>query len=170
METAEEIIEFFRMKPLPREGGYYVETYRCDEKIAGANLPKRYTGQRSFSSTILYLLTPDTFSRLHKLASDEMFHFYLGDTVTMLQLHPDGSSEMIELGPDLAKGRRVQVTVPRGAWQGCYLNQGGKFALMGTTVSPGFEFADFEEADRDRLLNEYPTREKLILRLTRPTG
>ncbi len=170
METAEEIIELFGMKPLPREGGYYVETYRCDEKIVRGDLPERYTGQRSFSSAILCLLTGDAFSKLHRLASDEIFHFYLGDTITMLQLHPEGSSEIIDLGSDLTRGQHVQVAVPRGTWQGCYLNQEGKFALMGTTVSPGFEFADFEEADRDRLLKEYPTREKLILRLTRPAG
>ncbi len=155
------------MKPLPDEGGYYVETYRCREKIARAGLPARYTGERNFATAILYLLTPDTFSTLHRVAGDEIFHFYLGDAVTMLQLHPDGSSEVIDLGPDIMTGQRVQVTVPRSTWQGCFLKQGGKFALMGTTIAPGFEFADFEAGARDELLAKYPGQRDLILRLTR---
>lgn len=166
MATAEEIISFFGMKPLPEEGGYYTETYRCAEKIARANLPERYTGDRNFGTAILYLLTPDTFSRLHRLKSDEIFHFYSGDPVTMLQLHPDGSSEVITLGRDILNGRHIQVTVPRENWQGCFLNPPGKFALMGTTVTPGFESADFESADREKLLEKYPAQQNLIVQLT----
>lgn len=154
------------MKPLPEEGGYYVETYRCAEKIARANLPARYTGDRSFCTAILYLLTPDTLSRLHRLKSDEIFHFYSGDPVTMLQLHPDGSSDIFTLGPDILAGRHIQLTVPRGSWQGGFLNEGGKFALMGTTVAPGFEIEDFEIADREKLLTQYPAQKSLITRLT----
>lgn len=165
--TAEQIIELFGMKPLAGEGGFYVETYRCGDKIAEAHLPAGYVGQRSFSSAILYLLTPDTFSRLHRLRSDEIFHFYLGDPVTMLQLHPDGSGEVITLGQDILRGERIQVAVPGGSWQGCFLNPGGRFALMGTTVSPGFEFADFEAADREDPLAQYPAQKDLIVRLTR---
>ena len=167
MTTAEQIIEFFGMKPLAGEGGYYVETYRAREKITPACLPARYTGERNFATAILYLLTPDTFSALHRLAGDEIFHFYLGDAVTMLQLHPDGSSEVIDLGPDIMTGQRVQVTVPQGTWQGCFLKQGGKFGLMGTTTAPGFNFADFEAGCRSELLEQYPQQTDLILRLTR---
>ena len=154
------------MKPLPDEGGYYVETYRAKEKIAETALPAEYTGQRNLSTAILYLLTPDTFSALHRLKSDEIFHFYLGDSVTMLQLHPDGSSEVITLGRDILNGRRIQVTVPQGTWQGCFLNEGGSFALMGTTISPGFEFEDFELAQREELLKQYPNQSNFILKLT----
>ena len=100
------------MKPLPYEGGFYVETYRCDEKITQVALPTRYSSEKNFSTAILYLLTPDTFSAFHRLRSDEIFHFYLGDSVTMLQLHPDGSSEVTTLGQDIMKGQRLQVTVP----------------------------------------------------------
>jgi predicted cupin superfamily sugar epimerase len=85
----------------------------------------------------------------------------------MLQLHPDGSSGVITLGQDIFNGHRVQVVVPQGTWQGCFLNPGGKFALMGTTVAPGFEFADFEPANRGKLLEQYPTQQNLIIRLTR---
>ena len=167
MTTAQEIIEFFRMRPLEKEGGYYVETYRATEKITPLGLPVRYTGERAFATAILYLLTPDTVSRLHKLTSDEVWHFYLGDSVTMLQLHPDGSSEVIDLGPDVTKGHQVQVTVPKDTWQGAFLKHKGKFALMGTTTAPGFEFDDFELGRLEELLDQYPSRRNLILKLTK---
>lgn len=167
MITPQQIINFFDMKPLPWEGGFYVETYRCPEKIEQAKLPARYNGDRSFSTAILYLLTPDTISAMHRVKSDEIFHFYLGDPITMLQLHPDGSSEIITLGQDILKGQLIQAVVPHGSWQGCFLNKGGKFALMGTTVAPGFDFADLELADRDELLKQYPNQHNLIIQLTR---
>jgi uncharacterized protein len=166
MLTAEQIIELFKMKPLREEGGYYVETYRSAERIAKAGLPRRYDGARDMSTAILYLVTPDAFSRLHRVKGDEVFHFYLGDCVTMLKLHVDGSSEVVTLGPDIIKGHQVQTVVRGGSWQGCLLSEGGRFALMGTTVAPGFEFADFEEAQRQELLRQYPTHRELILRLT----
>ncbi|MHC4616123.1 MAG: cupin domain-containing protein [Planctomycetota bacterium] len=165
--TAEQIIELLGMKPLPEEGGYYVETYRCKERWPEAPPPAGGAGEKSLCTAILYLLTPDTFSALHRLKSDEVFHFYLGDAVTMLQLRPDGSSKVVTLGPDILSGQRVQVTVPRNSWQGCFLNRGGRFALMGTTVSPGFEFADFEPARKEELLEQYPDQGELISKLTR---
>jgi predicted cupin superfamily sugar epimerase len=165
--TAEQIIEHFDMKPQPNEGGYYVETYRCKEMIEQANLPAGYNGPRNFGTSILYLLTPNTFSALHRLKSNEMFHFYLGDPVTMLQLQPNGGGQVITLGQDISSNQQIQVHVPANTWQGCLLNQDGEFALMGTTVTPGFEFDDFELADRQMLLREYPQHEKLINRLTR---
>jgi len=146
------------MKLLPGEGGFYVETYRCRDKITKANLPAGYLGDRNLSSAILYLLTPDTFSALHRLKSDEIFHFYLGDAVTMLQLHPNGSSDVITLGQNIMAGQRFQVTLPGNSWRGCFLNKPGKFALMGTTVAPGFEFDDYEQADRAKLLEQFPLK------------
>lgn len=166
MLTAEQIIDFFQMKPLPGEGGYYVETYRAAEKFAHAGLADRYSGDRNYSTAILYLLTPDTCSRLHRVKSDEVFHFYLGDAVTMLQLHPDETSEVICLGRDIFNGQRVQVAVPHGTWQGCLLNEGGSFALMGCTVAPGFEFDDYESWPGNELLRQYPHRGELIRKLT----
>lgn len=155
------------MRPLEKEGGYYIETYRASEKIAQTVLPVRYTSERTFATAILYLLTPDTCSSLHRLASDEVWHFYLGDSVTMLQLHPDGSSDVMDLGPDITKGQRVQVTVPKDTWQGAFLKHGGKFALMGTTTAPGFESDDFELGRRAELLEQYPSRNDLIEKLTK---
>jgi uncharacterized protein len=166
MLTTEKIIEFFDMKPLPDEGGFFVETYRAEEKITQTALPPRYSGDRNFSTAILYLLTSETFSKLHKVKSDEVFHFYLGDDVTMLQLFPGGKSKVTELGSDITNNQHIQLSVPQGIWQGCLLNKSGGFALMGCTVSPGFEFSDYQSADRGKLLAEYPDRRNLIIRLT----
>ncbi|MHC4622995.1 MAG: cupin domain-containing protein [Planctomycetota bacterium] len=165
--TAEQVIELLGMKPLPEEGGYYVETYRCKEKLTDPPLPAGRAGQRSLCTAILYLLTPDTFSALHRLKSDEVFHFHLGNPVTMLQLHPNKSSEVITLGPDILNGQRVQVTVPGNSWQGCFLNESGEFALMGCTVSPGFALEDFELARLNDIVGQYPDQKDLIVRLTR---
>lgn len=161
------IIELLNLKPLEHEGGYYAETYVSDEIIPKDALPERYSSDRRACSAIYYLITPDTFSALHRLKSVEIFHFYMGDPVTMLQLHPDGSSEIIALGHDLERGERPQVVVPHGVWQGAFLNDGGEFALMGTTMSPGFDWDDFELGNRRQLIEQYPDREDLIIRLTR---
>jgi predicted cupin superfamily sugar epimerase len=162
-----EIIEMLNLKPLPTEGGLFAEMYRSDEMIPGDALPPRYSSERCFATAIYYMLPPGSFSAMHRLKSDEIFHFYLGDPVTMLLLYPDGSSDVITLGKDIAKGERVQVVVPRGVWQGMFLNDGGEFALMGTTVSPGFEYEDFELGKRDELVKRYPDRQEMIAGLTR---
>ena len=164
--TADEIKRLLALEPLEMEGGYFRETYRSAESVAASALPDRYGGARSFATAIYYLLTPDACSRLHRLASDEVFHFYLGDPVTMLQIHPAGRCEVLTLGPDVAAGQRVQVVVPRGVWQGCLLAGDGCFALMGTTVAPGFERADYEPADRESLIAAHPDVRELIERLT----
>lgn len=164
---AEEIIEYFGMRPLAEEGGFYVETYRAKEKIAKAGLDGRYSGDRYHSTAILYLLAARTFSAMHRVKSDEVFHFYMGDAVTMLQLRADGASEVITLGQDILNGERVQAVVPNGNWQGCFLKDGGEFALMGCTVSPGFEFADYENGKREELIRRYPQREEMIRKLTK---
>jgi predicted cupin superfamily sugar epimerase len=166
--TAEQIINFFSMKPLLNEGGWFVETYRAKKILTQAALGIGYSGPRSFVTAILYLLTTDAFSALHRLKSDEIFHFYLGDPVTMLQLHPDGSSRIITLGNDILKGQKIQMLVPSDAWQGTFVSPGGKFALLGCTVAPGFDSADYEQADRKKLLKQYPEHKELIIRLTRP--
>jgi predicted cupin superfamily sugar epimerase len=166
MPTAKEIIKLLNLKPLAAEGGLYAETYKSDEVIATDALPPRYASERGLGSAIYYLLTPETFSAMHRLKSDEIFHFYLGDPVTMLQLHSDGTSEVITLGHDIAKGERLQVVVPHGAWQGTFLNDGGEFALMGTTMSPGYEDDDFELGIREELVRLYPDRQEMIVRLT----
>ena len=163
----EDLITILALQPLPREGGCYRETYRAAEKIPAGALPPRYGASRSFCTAIYYLLTPDTISALHRVKSDEIFHFYLGDPVTMLQLHPDGRAETIILGQDVAAGQQVQAVVPAGVWQGAFLNEGGTFALMGCTAAPGFEFDDFELGERDELARAFPKEAEFVRRLTR---
>ena len=164
--SANDIIELLDLKPLPLEGGYYRETYRSNETIAHEALPERFRSDRSLSTAIHYLLTPETRSDLHRLPSDEMFHFYLGDPVTMVQLYPDGGSSILKLGSDLSAGHLPQVVVPSGVWQGSFLVEGGRYALMGATAAPGFEFDDYEAGDREQLIKQYPDRSELITLLT----
>ena len=165
--TAEQIIKRFKMQPLRQEGGFFIETYRAAEVLKKGILPAGLSGDRNLSSVILYLLTARTISLMHRLKYDEMFHFYLGNPVTMLQLHPDGSSEIITLGHDILNEQKVQVLVPKGTWQGAFVQPGGKFSLMGCSVAPGFDEADFELGDRETLLAKYPDMQELILHLTR---
>jgi predicted cupin superfamily sugar epimerase len=167
MLSADQIINLFGLKPHPEEGGYFKETYRSLETISGKALLGRYKGVRSLGTAIYYLLTPETFSAMHRLQSDEIFHFYLGDPVEMVQLWPDGSGRVLILGSDILNGMQPQVVIPRGIWQGARLIKDGKFALLGTTVSPGFEFEDYEMGDRDELLKSYPKFRDLIIALTK---
>jgi predicted cupin superfamily sugar epimerase len=166
MITADYLIKKFNMKLLPGEGGYYSETHRAHHVLSDSSLPDNYNSDRSLSTAIYYMLTPDTKSLLHRLPAEEMFHFYLGDPVLMLQLYPDGSSKNIILGRDLNKGQSVQVLVPKDVWQGSYLLEGGKFAFMGTTMSPGFDFSDNEIGKRDDLIKLNPANKNLIQQLT----
>jgi predicted cupin superfamily sugar epimerase len=124
-------------------------------------------GDRPMSTAIYYLLEPGTYSEMHVLASDEIFHFYLGDPVEMLQLHPDGSSAVFTLGPDLQAGQHVQLVVPAGVWQGTRLIEGGKVALLGCTVTPGFDFADYRSATYAELAEKWPEEAERIRALTR---
>jgi predicted cupin superfamily sugar epimerase len=165
--TAEELRQLLQLEPLTIEGGYFRETYRSATQIPGSALPTAYTGPRAFSTCIYYLLTPDTFSALHRLPGEEIFHFYRGDPVEMLELHSKGRGEFITLGSDLRAGMRPQHIVPGNVWQGARLKAGGLFALMGTTVAPGFDYADYEAANREELLRQFPTFADAIRSLTR---
>ncbi|MCP4727458.1 MAG: cupin domain-containing protein [bacterium] len=165
--TPEKIIKLLNLEPLPEEGGFYREIYRSDETLKNEHLPTRYTGEKTFGTAIYYLLTPEEFSGMHRILSDEVFHFYLGDPVSLLQLYPDGSSEVMTVGQDIVNEQKPQVTVARNTWQGAFLNEGGRFALMGTTVAPAFDFSDFETGNRETLIEKYPDRKELIIKLTR---
>lgn len=159
--TAEEAIAALQLEPHPLEGGFFRETYRTPQKLSGQD--------RSLASAIYYLLTPQTCSRLHRLPTDELFHFYLGDPVRMLHLLPDGTGREVTLGPDLLAGHRPQVLVPGGVWQGAALAEGGRLALLGTTMSPGFAYPDYQTGDRAALTERYPAFADAIRRLT-PEG
>ena len=161
--TADEIKCVLDLQPLPEEGGYYAETYRVGEETneAGASRPR--------ATAIYYLLTLDTFSALHRLPTDEIFHWYGGDPVEQLHLFPDGSGEVVTIGLDLCAGMEPQMLVPAGVWQGARIQAEGThgYALMGTTMAPGFDFADYEGGIRDELVRAYPAFEALIVALTR---
>ena len=161
---ADDVVRTLELSPLGFEGGYYRESFCHDESLP--NPGPDYDGPRSLSTAIYYLLTPDTCSLMHVLVGPEMYHFYLGDPVEQLLLHPDGTSEVLVLGPDLQAGQRVQHVVPGGVWQGSRLRSGGRFALMGTTMSPGFDLRDFRLGSRDGLLSRWPDRADLIAQLT----
>ncbi len=165
--SVEQLKALLQLKPLPVEGGYFAEVYRSPETLPKEALPARYGGARSMGTGIYYLLTPDTFSALHRLRSDEVYHFYLGDPVEMVQLWPDGSGKRVRLGSDLLQGMQLQTVVPQGVWQGSRLCPGGRFALLGTTMAPGYDQADFEAGRRERLIQAYPQFKDAILALTR---
>lgn len=164
--TAEDIIQLLGLEPLEEEGGFFKATYRSSDVLPTHALPKRYQGPRHLGSAIYYLLTADTCSRLHRLATDELFHFYLGDPVNLLRLFPDGTSDILTLGQDIASGQALQALVPRGCWQGAHLQDGGAFALMGATMCPGFDYDDYEAGDREELTELYPQNKAQIKKLT----
>ncbi len=163
------IVKALGLVPLPEEGGLYAETYRSARLLPTGAAGPEQTGPRACCTAIYYLVTPTRFSALHRVASTEIFHFYLGDPVRMLQLHPNGQASMHILGTDIPRGQRPQVVAPRGTWQGTRLLPGGSFALLGCTVSPGFDFADYEHGRRRELLALYPDCAQDIIDLT-PDG
>jgi uncharacterized protein len=165
--NAEKLKSLLNLVPLSIEGGYFSEKYRSADMISRDCLPDRYSGPRTVGTCIYYLLEPNTFSELHRVASDEIFHFYLGDPVEMLQLWPDGSAKRVLIGSDIERGMAPQVVVPHGVWQGARLVAGGEFALLGCTVSPGFEYADYESGSRSLLIEAFSEYRDMIYALTR---
>jgi uncharacterized protein len=165
--SAQEIIDLLGLIPHRIEGGLYRETYRSAEIMPCGAESSPNAGRKNLSTAIYYMLTPDTFSAIHRLPADEIFHFYIGDPVQMLQLRPDGTSATVTLGSDITNSQHVQVIVPKGTWQGMILNEGGSFALMGTTMSPGFDFSEYEAGRQEELIERYPDSETLIRKMTR---
>jgi predicted cupin superfamily sugar epimerase len=167
IDKVEKLKALLGLVPLPGEGGFYVETFRCDVNVAASCLPGHYAGERSLGTAIYYLLTPNTFSAMHQLRSDEIYHFYLGDPIELVVLQEGGPGEIVTIGSDITSGMRPQFVVPRGAWQGSRLRPGGEFALLGTTVIPGFEFSDWNLGERDKLQALFPQFARMIEGLTR---
>jgi predicted cupin superfamily sugar epimerase len=164
--TVSALVEQFSLLPHP-EGGFYRETYRSAESIGMNALPERFPGERSFSTAILFLLEKNNFSAFHRIKSDECWHFYAGQALYVHVIHPNGKYELIRLGNNTAGGETFQAVVPAGCWFASETAEGGQFSFVGCTVSPGFDFADFELADGSVLSTEFPQFEKLITRLCR---
>lgn len=157
--TTRDLIERFHLQPLVGEGGYFCRSYESEEEAR--------PGKKA-ASAIYYLLTEDTFSHLHKLPADEVYHFYLGDPVELLVLLDSGESRLVTLGQEVLAGQEVQFIVPKGAWQGSRLKTGGKLALLGTTMAPGYTDDDYCPADREMLIKRFPEWAERITELTEP--
>jgi len=168
--TAQQLIDHFGLEVLPVEGGIFRQTYRSDIILPPTHLPDVYTTDKPAGTAIIFLYTPDTdsFSAMHRLPTDEVYHFYMGDPVTLLLLHPGGPAERVTLGHDVLGGQHIQYTVPAGTWQGSMMAPGGEWALIGMTMAPGFTSIDYEGGDPDKLAAAYPAEADLIRRLTRP--
>jgi hypothetical protein len=156
--TMEKLIELYKMQEHP-EGGWFVETYRSELPVAAP------AGERAASTAIYFLITPGSVSRLHRLQSDEVWHFYLGGPLTVVELVDDGAKTTV-VGPDVANGEVVQHVVKAGTWFGSFPCEGSKFSFVGCTVAPGFDFADFELGSRSALVDEFPKAVDMITKLT----
>ena len=168
--TPEMLIEKLGLQPLVFEGGQFVRSYTAPDYFPAGELGSAYPAEpRSYCSAIYFLLTddPDSFSTMHLLPTDEIYHFYLGDPVEMLLIRENGEGERILLGQDLLNDQKVQFVAPANVWQGSHLLPGGRFALLGTTMSPAFENSDFIEGDRESLTKLCPQQKDLIKALTR---
>jgi uncharacterized protein len=159
-------IKHLGLSPHP-EGGHYSATYKSHLTIAATALPPNFHGSRSASTAIYFLLTGSDFSALHRLASDELWHFYAGNCLVVYAIDPEGKLSELHLGDRPEAGESFQAAMKAGNWFGARLKDGDGFALVGCTVAPGFEFADFESAKRSKLIAAYPQHRKLIEELTR---
>lgn len=165
MDTAPELIRALALQPHP-EGGWFRETYRSEEKIDGSQLPSRYGGEsRSLATAIYFLLETGQFSAFHRLRSDETWFHHAGGSLDIWRIDPQGNLHAEQLGPAAA---RWQTLLPRGDWFAARPATGAEFALIGCTVAPGFDFADFELAERNALSAQFPAHREIIHQLTRP--
>jgi len=167
MRTGDDWVRWLELRPHP-EGGFFREVYRSDDRIAQAGLPPRYRGERSLSTSIYFLLLNGQVSRLHRLRSDEIWHFYEGGPVVVHTFRPGGAYAAVTLGRDASRGEVFQAAVRAGWWFGAEVAAGGSFGLVGCTIAPGFEFDDFELAQRADAIGLFPGHAALIERLTIP--
>jgi predicted cupin superfamily sugar epimerase len=167
MQDAAYWVHCLALKPHP-EGGFYRETYRAAEAIETSGLPARFTGRRSFSTAIYFLLRGQDRSVFHRIRSDELWHYHAGDSLSIYVLHEETGLTVHRLGADIARGDALQVVVPANTWFGARLEAPGRYTLAGCTVAPGFDFADFEMADRATLLKTFSGHADIITSLTNP--
>ncbi len=148
------------------EGGYYKRTYCAGLLINQNQLPETFKGNRPVCTGIYFLLKKNQFSALHRIASDETWHFYHGNSLIIYEISPAGNLCEHILGADFEKGNQFQCTIKAGSWFGAEVQKGGEYTLAGCTVSPGFDFEDFELAGQALLLKQYPQHESIIKKLT----
>ncbi|MFE9440729.1 cupin domain-containing protein [Streptomyces sp. NPDC006602] len=156
--TPDDLVAHYGLEPIPREGGLFRRTW------AGPQLPDG----RPQGSAIVALLTADDFSALHRLPTDEIWHFYLGDPLELLLLAPDGTARTSVLGPDVLGGQHPQLTVPGGTWMGGRVAAGGAWTFFGCTMAPGFTYEDYEHGNAAELAARYPSQAERIAGLCRP--
>jgi len=166
MITAQQLVKQYGLQPHP-EGGWYKETYRSNEYIPANALPSKFGGDRAFSTAIYFLLEHNDFSAFHRIKSDECWHFYAGDPLLIYVIRDDGELDIIQLGSDITKGQLFQYVVPANCWFASRPASDSTFCFVGCTVSPGFDFKDFELGDVNTLSTSYPKHEKLIRELCR---
>ncbi|OYU53791.1 MAG: hypothetical protein CFE25_16985 [Chitinophagaceae bacterium BSSC1] len=164
--SIEDIVAHYQMLQHP-EGGYYKETYRSAEWIPQQGLPNRFEGDRYFGTAIYFLLDQGNFSAFHRIKSDEIWHFYAGQALEIFVLHGSGELQIISLGNQIQAGETFQATVPAGAWFASRPAANTSFSLVGCTVAPGFDFADFELAKAEELAKLFPQHTNLIRELCR---
>ncbi len=164
MLTAEQLIIQYQLQSHP-EGGYYVQTYCSEEKIAAEALPSQFEGPRYFSTAIYFLLEGKQFSAFHRIKSDELWHFYSGISLHIYVLYKDGRGEVLKLGNDPANGYFFQQVVKAGCWFASKPVRENSFSFVGCTFSPGFDFKDFEIADKKELLLQFPDYADWIFQL-----
>lgn len=160
------LIKNLELIPHP-EGGYYKETYRSEGSIPKDALKNKFNGERSYCTGIYFMLTSDTFSALHRIKQDEMWHFYDGGPLTVHVITPKGKYYTISLGRDFENGEVPQAVVPAGSWFGASVTNPNDYSFVGCTVSPGFDFQDFELAKERELIKRFPEHTTLIKSLTR---
>jgi len=164
--TVNSIIHHLELFPHP-EGGYFKETYRSKDRIPSQYLNKQFKGDRAFCTAIYFLLGNGQFSAFHRIESDETWHHYEGGTLLIHVIHLNGRLETVKLGKSVLNGEHYQFTVPARSWFASEPAPDADFVLTGCTVSPGFDFADFELAKSASLIHMYPQYEAIIKRLTR---
>lgn len=164
--TVHQIVQLLDLQPHP-EGGFYKEVYRSNGFISQACLPADFQGDRNFSTSIYYMLQKGDFSAFHRIKSDEIWHYYYGGEILLHLLHPAGEYQLMVLGNNITNGARFQLVIPAGVWFAAEPAQGNDFTLAGCTVAPGFDFADFELANSNKLMQQFPDHQELIKRLCR---
>lgn len=166
--AARAIIDHYHMQNIPHEGPWFLQTFKSDDVIEGA-LAERYPGKRWAYTAIYAVFTRSDFSAMHRLATDELWHFYGGSPAQILLLYPDGRGEVKLWGSNVLKGEEPQIMVPRGTWMGARPigNPRTAWSFGANTLSPGFEYADYEPGYRDELVRLYPKFADQITELTR---